>query len=110
MIAALYKQYDTIEIVGIENSMGEILSLSKSIVAIVSTSVYEALQNGLKVFLIKEKNYMTHLDIFDNPNVYLVDTVGDILGSVDKEFIVSQECTMFQRFNEGMFLQYLNSL
>lgn len=110
LIAALYKQYDTIEIVGIENSMGEILSLSKSIVAIVSTSVYEALQNGLKVFLIKEKNYMTHLDIFDNPNVYLVDTVGDILDSVDKEFIVSQEYTMFQRFNEGMFLQYLNSL
>lgn len=110
MIAAIYKQYDTIEIVGIENLMGEILSLSKSIVAIVSTSVYEALQNGLKVFLIKEKNYMTHLDIFDNPNVYLVDTVDDILGSVDKEFVMSHEYTIFQGFNEGMFLQYLNSL
>ena len=110
MIAAIYKLYDTIHIVGNENSMGGVLSLSKSIIAIQSTSVYEALQNGLKVFLFKEKNYLNHFDVFDNPNVYLFDIVDDILCSVDNDFIMSQEYNMFEYFNESMFLNYLKSL
>ena len=111
-IRTLYKDHDTIHVIGIENSMREVLSISKSIVAIQSTSVYEALHNGLKVFIVKEKDYMTHQDIFDNPNVCIVNSIDDILDAISNDFIVSHESksNIFNSFNENMFLKFLNDL
>jgi hypothetical protein len=49
---------------------------------------------------------MTRLDIFDNPNVYLVVTVRDMLDFVDKDFIMSENIR-WKRFNEGVFIKCL---
>jgi hypothetical protein len=93
-----------------EVAMSDVLSCSKSIVAIQSTGVYEALHYGLKVFIIKVKDYLTHQDIFDNPNVYLIEGINQIIDLSDNKFISSEENTMFADFKKEKFLKFLEKL
>ncbi|KIM06030.1 MAG: hypothetical protein KN64_00520 [Sulfurovum sp. AS07-7] len=100
-------QYKNIEIVYIEKSMDEILSLVSSVVMIQSTTIYEALQKGKKIFLYKKQDYDTHSDVFDNENVYLIDSVDDFFEHQDKPFVNLEQVIFFEPFNKNKFLSFL---
>lgn len=105
-----YIEHKNVHVVYNEKSMSEVLSVSNSVVAIQSTSVYEALYYGLKVFIIKVKNYQTHQNIFENPNVYLIDKGSQILDFINNEFIVSEQDIIFKEFNISEFLTFLERI
>lgn len=109
-ITSLYSSYSNIEVISSQRSMGEVLSISKAIFAVQSTAVYEALHCKVKVYLYKIKNYLTHQDVIDNPNVYLVDKVADIIEFEKYSFIESEESTMFEPFKESLFNEFIQNL
>ncbi|MNT17733.1 hypothetical protein D3C72_1529060 [compost metagenome] len=110
IITSLYEAYDTIEVIASQRSMGEILSVSRAIFAIQSTAVYEALHYKVKVYLYKIKDYLTHQDVIDNPNVYLVENAVDVSELDKNDFIDSEECIMFEPFKEGMFNDFIKKM
>lgn len=64
-----------VEVVGIEKSIDECLSVASSLVAVQSTVVLEALQIGIPVFLYRIANYDVHSDLID---AKLVKVFGDL--------------------------------
>jgi hypothetical protein len=82
--------------------------MSNAIVAVQSTCVYEALHHQIKIFIIKIKNYQCNQDVFDNSNVYLIDTTSEIISLVDNEFITSNQNIIFDDFKENIFLDFLS--
>jgi hypothetical protein len=110
IIEETYKVFSNVSVLSNNISMSDVLSLSKSIVAVQSTSVYEALHNGVKVFIIKVKDYMTHEDILDDLNVYLIDNNQSIIKLTKNNFITTEKNSIFQEFKQNKFTAFLNNL
>ena len=79
-------------------------------ITIQSTTVYEALQLGIKVFLYKKQDYDSHNDLFSNKNLYLVDNVQQILDGIDKRFIEEDKVVFFEKFDSQKFLNFIHGL
>jgi hypothetical protein len=104
-----YSSFNNIRIISNEKTLNEVLAVSKSILAVQSTCVYEALHNEVKVFLLKIKGYQAHIDIFDNPNTYLIDEPTELIKLIDEEFIKDKTEVYFEKFNKQKFLGFINS-
>ncbi len=107
-IANRYSPYNNIHIISNQISITDVLLVSNAIVAVQSTCVYEALHHQIKIFIIKIKNYQCNQDVFDNSNVYLIDTTSEIISLVDNEFITSNQNIIFDDFKENIFLNFLS--
>jgi hypothetical protein len=99
--------YSNVEVIYIERTMDEILSLVSSIIMIQSTTIYEALQKGRKVFLYKKQDYDSHSDLFENQNVYIIESIDEFLLNKDKAFIIKEQMIFFKPFNKNKFLSYI---
>lgn len=78
-----FKDFSNVLVVLVEKTVSEIFQEVGSIITIQSTTVYEALQVGLRVFIYKKQDYDSHSDVFDCNGLYLFDTVDDILRNLD---------------------------
>jgi len=103
-----YRNYDCVKIIGNEKSIESLLAVSKSILAIQSTCVYQAIQNKVNVFLYKKMDYKTLTDIFHNPFVHLVDSAEDIFKNLNNLTLENIDNTIFfEDFNKKTFLNIL---
>lgn len=105
-----YATFNNVEVIYTEKTMQQVLATSESILAIQSTAVYEALHYNLKVFIYTIKDYRTHLDVFNNINVYLINSTEELLCSLNKEYVDVNEEDIFEKFNTTAFLSFLNNL
>lgn len=109
----IVKQFESnkyIKVIKNEISVESLISMSKSFVAIQSTSVYQALFNDVLVFLYKKLDYKIHSDVFDNPMLTLVDNAKEIIDSLDSYKHIITETTYFDKFNEQLFNDFLESI
>jgi hypothetical protein len=100
-------EFKNIKLIYMGKTMDETLSLVSSIVMIQSTVIYEALQKNKKVFLYKKQDYATQSDVFDNPNVYLIDSVEEFITYKDELFKNQNKISYFDDFNQDKFLSYI---
>ena len=100
-IVARYINYPKVMVVGLEETMSEILSQSHTILGIQSTAVYEALHHNVKVILLQRKDYNTHQDILNNDNVYVVNEAADIIPVLAKPFVPNKDSVIFSPFNQA---------
>ena len=104
------KDNKNIEIIFIEKTMDEIFSLVSSIILIQSTTIYEALQKEKKVFLYKKQDYDTHVDVFENQNVYLIENVDEFLLHKDKPLKAQNKINFFDSFDQNKFASYIKEM
>ena len=110
-IAQYFSSYTFIDVIKNEISVENLFSITKTVLAIQSTSVYQALYNEVPVLLYKKLDYQIHADVFDNPLLIIVESANDIKNFLDKEKkINSINKPYFQDFNPSYFLNFLNSL
>jgi hypothetical protein len=69
------------------------------LIAIQSTFVYEALQNGRRICVIPRHNYHIHSDIFDLPAVSVPATLDDLIASLEIPSGDTESPTFFERFD-----------
>ena len=74
-----YKYCPNIEIIYTEISVKKIIAQSKAVLVVQSTCVYEALDAGVKVYILKKLDYMIHQDVFDHPLICLINSADDYL-------------------------------
>lgn len=108
IISSLFHNYSNIEVISNKKTISQILSVSKSIFAVQSTVVYEALHYNVKVYLYKIKDYLTHNDIINNPNVYVVKNASEVQVYDSYSFKKSEEDTIFSPFNKEVFNRFLD--
>jgi hypothetical protein len=105
-----FLKFDNVVVIVNELTIKELLSTSDSIFAVYSTCVYEALQDEVKVILYKIKDYHSHMDVFDNPNIYLVDIPEELIEVIDNDYVRTDQPIFFQDFNRDYFLKFLNQM
>lgn len=104
------KHFCNIKVIFDEKNVKHLFKISHSIVVIQSTTVYEALQSGVKVFIYKKQNYTIHKDIFNNENVYLVDSINDIKNNIHNKFIFNKNIQYFNSFDRISFKNLLKEI
>lgn len=75
-----YRSYPEVEIIYTETSMKKVIAQSRAVLAIQSTSIYEALDAGVPVYILTKLDYKIHEDIFGHPSVCLVNSPSEFLG------------------------------
>lgn len=102
-----YAKHPNVDIVFIERSVKDLLSASGSIIVVQSTSLYEALHNNIKVMILKIKHYKLHANVFDDPNVYLVENAQDVLKALSNGYVKAHSISYFDDFNNNKLLDFL---
>ncbi|MCC8172045.1 MAG: hypothetical protein LIP00_09745 [Parabacteroides sp.] len=77
-----YKAYPEVTIIYTETSMKKVLAQSRAVLAIQSTSIYEALDAGVPVYILTKLDYKIHEDIFEHPSVCLVNSPSEFTGKL----------------------------
>lgn len=103
------EEFNNIEIVCNEKSIIYVFQECSSMITIQSTTVYEALQSGIKVFLYKKQDYDSHIDLFNSKNLYLVENAQQILDGIDRSFI-EEKMVFFEKFDGRKFLNFIHGL
>lgn len=100
-----------IDVIYNEVSMKDVIGMSKNLLAIQSTSIYEALDAGKRVYILKTLSYRIHSDVFDNPLVHLIDNLAELLTSINNpnnsELI--SHTKYFEPFKKEEILKFINS-
>lgn len=104
------KDYENGQVIFDERSMSELLEVSHSMITIVSTAVYEALQSETKVFIYKKQNYLEHKDVFDNKNVYLFNSIDKLFNNINNEYHKDSDNIYFEPFKEHKFRELLKEI
>jgi len=102
-----FSSFPNVTIVFNELSVKELLLVSQAILAVQSTCVYEALYYQVKVLIYKIKDYRTHEDIFDNPNVYQIVNHTEIKSCLNNSYISGNNIPFFENFKTNQFLELL---
>lgn len=109
---SFFLNFDNVKVIASELNMSELLSISKAVLVINSTTVYEALHRQKVVTIYKKQTYLSHKDVFDNPNVYLVSAVEDLIVAINnnyKEFSGSKH-VFFKDFDDNLFNNFMNDI
>lgn len=105
-----YQIYSNINVVYTEVSMKTIISQSYSMLAIQSTSVYEALDAGVNVFIFKRLDYHIHNDILDYKGGHLVACVKDFLNSHESDSVRCAQNSFFEPFDYLKFQSFISKI
>lgn len=104
-----FRNYPKVKIVTNEHTIYTLLELSHTILTIQSTAVYEALQAGRKVVLLKQSSYRRHRNVFSNPYVHLVDNVEELSIALNAPLMpVGKNQDFFSGFNLDLFKQVID--
>lgn len=71
-----------VEIVSNEQTFRQLIQCCSNALCVQSTGVYEALQAGLSVSLLARLDYETHVDVFDHPNLRIVNNHQEFIREV----------------------------
>lgn len=106
-----FVDFKLITIIRNENSIESLFSISKSILAIQSTCVYQAIYNDVMVLIYKKMDYQTHADVFENKLVRLVETADDVINELGKTIQKSNNSEIyFEDFKKDVFADFLSSI
>lgn len=102
-----FMAYPQVQVISNECGIGELLNKTQTVLTIQSTAVYEALQGGRKVILLKESTYKRHQDVFSNENIFLVKTLGEFKHAMESEIKKTEDIEFFSTFNVDILKEQL---
>jgi len=104
--------FKNVHIFSSEKSMFELLALSKAVLVIQSTALYESLHRKNIGIIYKKQSYEEHDHVFDNPNVYLVDTAEQVTEAMNHSFVEDAvfDNMFFKDFDHKLFEQFISEL
>jgi hypothetical protein len=111
-IAAHFSENPKIEVIKNELSVDQLFGITKTVLAIQSTSVYQALHNNIPVFIYKRVDYKIHEDVFSNENVILVDSGKDIEDFFESKNLLKTKTSnadYFHNFNSQKFSAFIQN-
>lgn len=97
------KNFANIEIITNTQSVGDLLQISDTVLAIQSTVIYEALQAMKRVIILKRELYALQKGIFNHPNLHIVDTAQEFYEALDKEINTDCQVEYFSPFDKEIF-------
>lgn len=104
-----WKSYSNIDVILLEKNAIDVISESNAIFLIHSTVVFQALDMNCKVLLYTASDeYLSHKDILNHPNVYLVNNKKDFINIINKP-INNCDVQFYSDFDEEKFNTVINT-
>ena len=103
-----FQSYKNVTVSTVEKNIAQWMESCSTMVTILSTAAYEALQCKRKVIVLKRLNYQMMKPLFDFKNVYLVDNANEISIALNKT-IENEDLTFFSSFNNEIANDIINS-
>ncbi len=110
-IIRLFQNYPFIDVIKDEKTVEHLFAITKSVLTIHSTVVYQSLYNGIPVLLYKVLDYRTHKDVFNNPLLFQVNDAEEIIKTIktiDKTKVKNSKSEKY--FKEFDYLVFQNFL
>lgn len=105
-----YAAFPNISVILSESSLDYLIQVSDTILSIQSTGIYQALNKGKKVIILKRKNFQVHDDVFNVANVYLIDSVKDFFEAEKQALLPLSQQKYFEPFQSEKFTSFLQSI
>lgn len=107
-----FSKFENVAVYTNEKSVYELLEMSKAVLVIQSTALYEAYHLKKTGFIYKKQTYRRHHHVFDLPNINLINNANEIIEAFNKEFVVDDmnENLFFKTFDSNKFDQFMNRL
>ena len=107
---AAFMPHQNVEVILNEQNISQLLDLSCATFIIYSTVAYQAIQKGLHVYLLKTGYYEGGYDLFDLPNVQLI----ELNETVDSRKLKSENnfepVIFFEAFDEGKLYSFTKKI
>lgn len=101
--ANLFEMYKNVKVIANEQNISVLIQQADLVVAIASTTIYEALNIGKKVAIYKRGNYLELQNLFELPNVYLFDDCSELKIILNRPLsLVNEKYTFFKNFDAKM--------
>lgn len=107
-----FKDCKNVQVITNEKSIYELLEISKAILLIQSTALYEALYLKRIGVIYKRQSYIRHEHVFDKRNVYLVDNAKELSLAIEKEYLEEEASylSFFDNFDQKRFSEFMSQL
>ncbi len=105
---AFFSSFSNITVITDQFSVAQLLSKTEVLITIVSTAVFEALNAGVKVFILKRMNYLILQNVLNFPGVFVIDTIQDFEDALKAVPDTIGSDTFFTPFNKDLFLNSLD--
>lgn len=107
-----FSNFENVRVYTNESSVYELLDISKAILVIQSTALYEAYHLNKKGFIYKMQTYKRHEHVFDLPNINLINTASEIIELYDNKFVIDDrsENLFFKNFDSYKFNGFMGKL
>ena len=105
----VFKNCKNVQVLKGDVDINVLIARSELVVLIFSTVAYETLNQGKKLAILKEFDYMSMEDIFEFPNVYLFDSLDSLSEIYTKRMDVS-DVTFFDTFNQLKFRNLIENI
>ncbi len=111
-----FSKYDFIVVIKNETTVEELISISKSILTIQSTVVYQALNNDVIVYIYKRLDYQIHFDVFNHKKLILIDSANELISSLNNnnnensnKVVENEMNVFFNNFSKNQINDFLFS-
>ncbi|MGQ7945282.1 capsular polysaccharide export protein, LipB/KpsS family [Flavobacterium sp. WC2509] len=107
-----FANFENVKVYTNEKSLYELLEISKAILLIQSTALYEAYHLKIRGIIYKKQTYTRHSHVFELPNISLVDNVDELVKAFETEFVddVLKKDLFFKKFDTAQFTQFMNKI
>lgn len=106
-----WEKYKNIDVVFLEKNSIEVIQSSENVITIHSTVVFQSIDSGRRTFLLTANDeYLSHKDIFDYPNVYLVNSVQNFLEKKELPLQNNDNKRIFDKFSKSKFLNIMKEI
>jgi hypothetical protein len=107
-----FKDFSNVKVYTNDKTIYELLKMSKAVLVIQSTAIYEALHSKKMGIILKRQTYRRHEHLFGQPNIYLIDNSKDLSKVLENNYVeaASPDFTFFDDFNKDGFSAFMNRL
>lgn len=107
-----FLNYQNVTVYTDEKNIYELLAISKSVLVIQSTALYEALHLKKKAIIYKKQTYHRHRHVFGLENVILVNGADELIDAYNQDFVENREIQdlFFKKFDTDKFLKFMDKI
>jgi hypothetical protein len=107
-----FSAFQNVKVFSNEKSIYELLEISRAILIIQSTALYEAYHLKKTCIIYKKQTYRRHSHVFGLPNIYLVDNEDELFEAYNRNFVDDNlyKNLFFTDFDTTKFVQFVDKL
>lgn len=107
-----FEKFNNVSVYTNEKSIGDLLQISKAILVIQSTALYEAYHVKKTGIIYKKQTYKRNRHVFDLPNIFLANNADEVIVALENRFVEQEKYRdlFFKKFDLNLFNEFVKKI